>query len=257
MSRRLPGQMNLTLAAFYGEKPRILTDLIQWCQTTIASQIPGSFRPYEIGQVHATVVGLEGKRSGDTILNENSGKPEDGKGMDLARMLADLQTSELLPFRVRIGGFRLSEDYRFKSAGLHPYIRSFGIQSSEIALAIGWPEKDQQFPNTLDSIRRQFNKRGILHKYHKEEDDVDNDFFFVLGKVDPLAESTVTYGALSELIRVQMTGIEPVRIDVRTEDLSLVAYVNDELPLATSIKFSLESAEAHIDDIIDLYQEAT
>lgn len=54
-----------------------------------------------------------------------------------------------------------------------------------------------------------------------------------------------------------MAGIEPIYLDVTRKVLSLVAYVNDELPLASSVQIPLDRAVAEIDRVISLYQEAT
>lgn len=191
ISRRIPGYMNLTLAAYYGEKPEHFAEFICWCQTSVAKQIPRAFRPYELSQVHATIVGLEGIRNDGEIINANYNKLGQPRRMDLKGLLDFLNNTPLLPFRVRIGGFRISDKYSFKSRGQHPYLRSFAVQSSNIVVAMGWPEKEGEFPNTLDNLRRNFNEYNIIHKYHKIDEGFDNDLFFVLGKVDPVATTNV------------------------------------------------------------------
>lgn len=257
MSRRMPGHMNMTLTAFYGEKTKHFTEFIRWYQTTITKKIPRAFQSYELGQIHATIVGLEGIRKDGEVFNTNYDKLGQPRSMNFKGALDFLNTTYLIPFRVRIGGFRIIDDYPFKGRGQHPYLRSFAVQSSNIVAAMGWPEKDGEFPNTLDDLRRNFNKYNIIHKYHKIEEGFDNDLFFVLDKVDPIATTNVKRQAISEIIRVQMAGIEPIYLDVTREVLSIVAYVNDELPLASSIRIPIDKAVTEIDQIIALYHNVT
>jgi hypothetical protein len=257
MSRKIPGYMNLTLAAYYGEKPEHLAELIRWCQTSVAKEVPRAFRPYELGQVHATIVGLEGMRKDAEVFNTNYDKLGQRRSMNLKAALDFLNSTSLFPFRVRIGGFRIGDEYTFTSRGQHPYLRSFTVQSSNIVVAMGWPEKDGGFPNTLGDLRRDFNKYNIIHKYHKIDDAFDNDLFFVLGKVDPVAITDTERQVVSEIIRVQMAAIEPIYLDVTREVLSLVAYVNEELPPASSVQIPISKAVAETAQVIALYQGAT
>jgi hypothetical protein len=202
-------------------------------------------------------VGLEGMRRDEKVLNANYYELGESRIMNLKGLLTFLNNNPILPFRVRIGGFRISDEYSFKSRGQYPYLRSFAVQSSNIVVAMGWPEKDGEFPNKLDELRRDFNKYNIIHKYHKIGEGFDNDLFFVLGKIDLVAITNVERQAVSEIIRVQMAGIEPIYLDVMREVLSLVAYMDDELPLSSSVQIPIDKAIAEIDDVIALYQEAT
>ena len=49
---------------------------------------------------------------------------------------------------------------------------------------MGWPNEDGSYPNSLDLLRRTFREYGISHKWHRTDDEIDNDFFFVLGTID-------------------------------------------------------------------------
>jgi hypothetical protein len=258
--RRIPGQMNLTLAASYGRKPGNFGEFIRWCQAQVAVRIPEGFRPYELTQVHATIVGLDGVRTrGDVVNHSFSRYCKDprikDRRMNLEGLVDYIAATSLFPFEVRIGGFRRGGEYPFKSHGEHPYFRSFAIQKSNLVVAMSWPESEKGFPDTLDHLRRDFNVFNIRHKYHKTDKDVDNDLFFVLGKVDPGAVTNLTREAVSEAIRAQIAGIAPIYITVGCENLSFVAYVSDELPLATSVVFSLEDAQKDISAIKELYRE--
>lgn len=255
MASRIPGRMNLTLAAYYERKPSQLAEFIEWCQTSIANRLSAVFQPYEIGQVHATLIGLEGKRRDGKIYHTNYAKLGSDKKMDLEGLLDFLDRTSLLPLRVRIGGFRLSDRYPFTSLDRHPYWRSFSIQASNKVVAIGWSENEGKFPDTLDRLRRYCNRYHVLHKYHQTSQDIDNDLFFVLGTVKPNIVTKEICEAVSEEIRTKMAEIEPLYLDLDRENLSLVAYLDEKLPLATSVSISLKDAREDIEAIKRLYAE--
>ena len=223
--------MNLTLVAFYGEKPRPLAQFIEACQALVAAQLPRAFRPYALGQVHATIAGLEGLRRGESLLNANYFERGEQRAMDISGLVAFLRTTGRLPFRVRIGGFRPERSYGFKSFARHPYERSFELQASNAAVAIGWPVDGQAFPPALDELRRELNQFNVLHKYHVDARSIDNDLFFVLGK----AGAQVDRAAITDALRVQVADMDPTLIDVGRDSLSLVAYTDPELPTASSV----------------------
>jgi hypothetical protein len=235
--------MNLTLVAFYGEKPRPLAHFIEACQALIAAQLPQAFRPYELGQVHATIAGLEGLWQGESLLNANYLQRGERRAMDIAGLVGFLRTTARLPFGVRIGGFRRERSYGFESFARHPYERSFELQASNAAVAIGWPVAGEAFPPALDELRRELNRFNVLHKYHVDAASIDNDLFFVLGKAAP----QVDRAAISDALRVQVAGMEPALIDVGAQSLSLVAYADPELPSASSLRIPIASIDADSD----------
>src|SRR3974390_1879197 len=102
----LPGKMEVTLVSFYGEKPSEVTQLMIYLQDLLASALSAGFRPYQLEQVHGTIVGLEGRRSGTTILNSVSGLP-----VDPSDLLSFLRNSEFPSIRVRVDGYRHHEQF--------------------------------------------------------------------------------------------------------------------------------------------------
>jgi hypothetical protein len=52
---------NLSLVAFYGKKTPELGSLIQEIQSSIASVVGNKFKSYRLEQIHATLLGLEGR----------------------------------------------------------------------------------------------------------------------------------------------------------------------------------------------------
>jgi hypothetical protein len=64
------GKMDLTLVAYYGEKSSEFSDLIEAVQKKIRESLPpDTFCAYQPQQVHATIIGLEGRRVGGHVIN--------------------------------------------------------------------------------------------------------------------------------------------------------------------------------------------
>jgi len=226
--------MKLTLVAHYGEKAAQWAELIVRYQTALATELRGAFRPYEVSQVHATIIGLEGLPR-DAI----SGDGPTETPWRLEGVAELLNATSALPFQVRIGGYRPDTEYPFESFGRHPFLRSFTVHASGLVVAIGWPEAHGTFSNVLDELRREFNPYGFVHKYHKTAQDIDNDFFFVLGKIDPPAVVDIDIETAAARIRACMADAEPVYVQVAKSDLAVIAYVDEELPAATSQRIRL------------------
>ncbi len=140
--------------------------------------------------------------------------------MDLSGLFLFLQ--EMPPLHIRIGGFASSRVYPFTSRGLHPYTRSFAL-NGPLAVTMGWPVTGQSYPLTLDTLRRKCMRYNVLHKYHRRVDDIDNDFFFVLGRVELERVSEEKAKFVQHNLRKLLSEREPLDILVRAEDLSVVA----------------------------------
>ena len=120
---------NLTLVAFYDSKLDSLVQLVDVLQTSLRSGLGSAFSAYPVEQVHATIVGLEGRRIGEEAFNAKmvqvTGRPS---VMDLRGLFRFMQ--EMTPFHIRIGGFAAQKNYPFSSRGLHPYSPFFCHQWS-------------------------------------------------------------------------------------------------------------------------------
>lgn len=174
--------------------------------------------------------------------------------MDFAAVVRLLRGKTLLPLTIRIGGYGDGEPYPFTSRALHPYLRSFSLQG-QIAVAMGWPFDGRRCPMVLDRLRRRFNEAGVLHKYHAGADDVDNDFFFVLGRVDRAGLHDHAIQSAQEHMRAYLAGRAPLVLAVGEEHLSIAAYVDEKLPPATTYPYALALAEKKLDEIASLYPE--
>jgi hypothetical protein len=247
--------MDLTLVAFYGPKPDPLADLVRTLQAALRSLLGPAFSAYAIEQVHGTVVGLEGWRVGPDVLNAKLSRAR-GRPcpMDLAGLLRYLGVTPRLPLRIRVGGFQQAKGYPFTSRGLHPWVRSFALRGP-VAVAMGWPAKGDWYPMSLDQLRRECTEYGVLHKYHEEPTDIDNDFFFVLGRVERDAIPREKADAAENALREMLSKLGPLDIEMGTRDLSVVAYLDTQLPMASSRRYPLPMALAGVEELTSLYRE--
>jgi hypothetical protein len=252
--------VQVTLVGYYGPKPGELSELIRGCKDKVAGRLLSRFHPYDIEQVHATVIGLEGDRVGEGTLNRNFLElRQQRRPMNFEEFLVSLKSSAKLPMQIRIGGFRPHEKYPFTSRGQHPYFRSFSVRG-EIAVAMGWPikkepQKEDEYPESLHELRLELQQANVLHKYHGHPvDDKDNDFFFVLGRVDREHISDMVIQELEESLRAYLAGLRPIFVPLSKERLSVVGYLDPQLPRATSVPFSLTDERLDAARILQLYE---
>ena len=242
----------LTLVVGYGSKPRAFEALIADLQKQLGSQLGSAFRPYALSQVHSTIVGLEGIREADQILNVNFMRlRHERRAMALGRALAVLD-GQALPLRIRIGGFAAARKYPFTSRGRHPYARSFSLQGSQ-AVVIGWPVSGTGFPLALDDLRRCFARdANVLHKYHGSVSDIDNDFFFVLGTIDESRVDQASRARIELDVRDRLANREPLIVAWEREHVSVVVYTDPLLPLSSSRAFRLDDALHRLEQLREL-----
>jgi hypothetical protein len=228
-----------TLVALYGPKPPAFEQLIARCGQAIGR----SFSPCGIDQIHATIVGLERTSALDN-LNFHRHRNQTA-AMDLPGFLNHLRNSPLLPFRVQIGGFA-DRDYPFSSRGSRPYRRSFSIQGDK-AVVMGWPIQDRLYPDTLHTLRQAAQPYNILHAYHRDPSDFDNDFYFRIGFVDRTAPGP------EQDVREILAGADPVILEVTASDLCVASYIDDALPRESTIAWPID--DARLSDASLLYAQ--
>lgn len=245
--------MQVTLVAYYGTKPPAIEALVQSLQEELIHQLGAAFEPYKVEQVHATVIGLEAYREGAEILNLNFQELRgERRPMNLPDILRFLDTTQRLPFKVQIGGFSPAIAYPFTSRGEHPYYRSFSLQGS-IAVAMGWPVCEERYLWRLDALRKCFNDFNVLHKYHRIDNDLDNDFFFVLGRVERNLITEDQIQDTQDAMREKLATREPVLVSVGREVLSFALYEAPQLPLGSTTLIPLTSARAEFMRILKAY----
>ena len=172
----------------------------------------------------------------NTIINKNfQALRGELRPMDVDNAVKFIRTTSMMPMRIRVGGFNERTDYGFKSFGVHPYHRSFSIQGG-IAVIMGWPVTNSgTHCMSLHQLRYQFQRHNILHKYHKTDGDIDNDLYFVVGRVSSNIVNTALKRQGEERLRAYLASIEPITIPLTHEDISIVCYSSDLLPQNTSV----------------------
>ena len=249
-----PGKMDVTLVAYYGDKPLLIETLIKGAINELSDALGSEFIPYTLQQVHGTIIGLEGARVDNYIINTNYvEKRNELRSVDLNAALQVLMDESLLPFNITIGGFVDGGQYSFTSRNLAPYFRSFSIQGA-YAVAMGWPYINGEYSKSIDKLRRAFNQANILHKYHSTPDTEDNDFFFVLGSIVNEDIDQIQLEEAQVRLRSFLAAHEGVRVPITRDKLRVVAYVDPKLPLETSCSYTLDEAQDKIDEIRSLYR---
>ena len=254
----LPG---VSLVAFYGKKPRELEQLILRLQRQLRSHFATDFIPYELAQVHATIIGCEGLLTTAGIINKwfyqlrNETRYFDGAGF-----IDYWQMTKSLPVSIRFGGYQKDQDYQFLSREQHPRDRSFQLQPSIsnqepvwLPVVMGWSWHQAQITNSLNSIRCQAQKFNCLHKYHRTTQDIDNDFYLRLGtikqKLTPELK-TLKQQQISYYLQQQPAII----VSLKRTDLQLVKYQELDLNPATTQVYSFTKLKNNSQLILDLYR---
>ncbi len=239
--------MQVSLVSPYGPKDRQTARYLDACLEELSSLLGDAFCPYALEQVHGTIIGLEGRRHGQVVLNANSQRP-----MNAAALLAFLRQSHNPELRVQIGGFCADADYGFASRGQHPYLRAFSVQK-RAAVTIGWPVRDGGYPLALDALRRRLNTFNIAHNLHTGESDIDNDFYMVLGHVageEPRGEAA---RRVESRMREFLSASEPLTLDVSRQNLSIVVYTDPMLPPANTRVISIDDPNLTPQSLLELY----
>lgn len=227
-----------TLIALYGDKSPELEDFVAQYQGMAAAALGEAFRPYEVEQVHVTILGLE--HQPDAPGENANFRQHRGQSMtmDIPGFLVSLRKSAALPFQVKIGGFG-ELDRPFLSRGASPYERSFSIQGDK-AVVMGWPwrassgARAEEYPQTLDNIRRSAQGFGILHAYHRLVVDMDNDLYFRIGLIERSAVGDQAVVGLERQVRRVMSSHHPLMLRIGINDLSVAAYEDERLPLGST-----------------------
>jgi hypothetical protein len=245
----------MTIVALYGEKSGDFAELITCCQDLVRSVLGDGFRPYDSPQIHATIFGLE-RNIPSALYNANFSRY---RGCDLVMnldgILDYLRCCSHFPLQIQIGGFG-KRDYPFVSRQAGPYQRSFSIQGDKVVM-MGWPIRGKPFPRppgtpsalvqeaklyplTLELIRLTAQAYGVLHAYHREPADLDNDLFFRIGLLnDQPSLSEQVRGTLEAEARRFLSSQRPLLLDIQLEQVSVALYQEDTLPGSSTRLWSL------------------
>ncbi|MEM9506866.1 MAG: hypothetical protein AAGA16_04165 [Cyanobacteria bacterium P01_E01_bin.35] len=230
---------NLSLVAFYGHKPQPLINLIQKLQESIAnhSLVQKKFIPYQLEQVHATIIGCEGVAAESGIISHwFHHKRQEDRYINFAGLINYLNYQIDFPLRIHFGGYQPDQEYNFRSREQHLYLRSFLLQESAsqiIPVLIGWTWRGDRISLAIDNLRRSLQQFNLLHKYHGIPDAVDNDFYLRLGKITTSLTSTAIAEIATDM-RNFLAGSPAVEITVSQKDLAFAQYQDLLLTPATT-----------------------
>lgn len=243
--------MQATLVSHYGPKSEKLASHLKCIQDELTAVLSPAFTPYVMEQIHATIIGLEGRRRNGQIKNANFHHlRQESRYVDPYQLLSFLRSPAVPSFDVQIAGYVKSSNYEFLSQYKHPYLRSFSIQGN-IAVAMGWPSDRS---SVIDEFRHTFNQINALHKWHKTDSDIDNDFFFVLGRVNRESISDAAIAKTEEKIRQMMANSDPITVNVDHSTLSIVCYSDTQLPLSTSHVHTIDDHTFTADEFLQCYE---
>ncbi|MCC0176441.1 hypothetical protein I4641_05545 [Waterburya agarophytonicola K14] len=236
----IPSIPNVSLVAFYGHKSPQLKELIQQLQREITSSLGGdSFIPYQLEQVHATVIGCEGLKTQSGVINKwFCDRRQETRYIDFPGLINYLQHQVDLPLTIRFGGYDRDGEYNYFSRNEHLYYRSFQLQPAKegvIPILIGWSWQDNRVTLGIDKLRRNFQQFNLLHKYHETTDAIDNDFYLRLGTINCQSRDSEIQ-AIANNIRSLLETQSPLSIPVKKNNLAFARYQDLSLtPTTTKI----------------------
>ena len=228
---------NVSLVAFYGDKPIELINLIKRLQRKLDDDklLEDKFIPYQIEQVHATIIGCEGLRNSQGIISqwlfERRGEEKYINFADLTNYLQQLDLS----LTIRFGGYDRDRDYNFLSRDRSLYDRSFQLLPADdltIPVLIGWSWQNNSVTLAIDKLRRSFQQFNLLHKYHATTEAIDNDFYLRLGTIN--AQLSVEEIKAIALEICELLAVSAVSIPLVSKDLAFVRYQDLQLTPSTT-----------------------
>lgn len=239
--------INVSLVAFYGDKPLGLRSLIERLHIYLATHqlLQDKFIPYQIEQVHGTIIGCEGLKTQQGIISKwYKERRQETKYIDFD-LVNYLRHQVDLPINIRFGGYDRNFNYNFLSRNQHLYNRSFQLQSAvhnTIPVVIGWSWENERVTSAMDNLRRQFQQFNLLHKYHGTPDAVDNDFYLRLGTIKAQLSPAEIDSIAAEIRNLLKTS--PISIPVNLNNLAVVKYQDLQLTPATTKVLPVEKITA-------------
>jgi hypothetical protein len=220
------GRRFVSALALYGPKAGPVRDFLAGVQALIAEHADGGFRPYSLDQIHATLIALDGARDPATgrIVNayflQHAGLAVE---MDLPLVMRILEAHFADPLAVRIGG-------HLPGRGAGPYERAFTVRPGALVL-VGSPVTALcGGGRPLDKLRRDMNAANVLHKYHRRDDDVDDDFYLVVGHHAGVPADVL--GRAAAAVREKLAA-GPLELAIGLRDVMIVA--SDSATMAPAV----------------------
>ena len=228
---------NVSLVAFYGNKPIELINLIRKLQEQLGNHklFKDKFIPYQMRQVHATIIGCEGLRNSQGVVSQwFKQRRGEEKYINFADLTNYLQQQLDLPLTIRFGGYERQKNYNFLSRDRPLYERSFQLQPAgdlTIPILIGWSWQNN-VTLAIDKLRRSFQRFNLLHKYHVTTEAIDNDFYLRLGTINARLSAKEIKAIANEIC--DLLAASTVSIPLRSKDIAFVRYRDLQLTPATT-----------------------
>jgi hypothetical protein len=247
----------ISLVAYYGKKPLALQQLILELQQLLQETFAANFIPYQLEQIHATILGCEGIKTEKGIVNwwfyflRNETKYINYPG------LFDYFFQEnILPVNIYFGGYQPQINYQFLSRNQHPSDRSFQLQvagkNTFIPVVMGWSMDNNIIATQIEQIRRDLQQFNCLHKYHQSPQDLDNDFYLRLGTITGNFTSDLMVKS-QQKINGYLQNATQSNISLSQADLAFVKYQDLTLPITTTEIYALSYLNENRELIQQLY----
>lgn len=247
----------LSIVSYYGEKPNEFAELIGEVQRVISMKLSNAFVSYSLGQIHGTIVSLE-RLDNSGFINKNFAQLRNMYlEMDYEGLLNYFKGTKPFQLEIQIGRFEPGS-YGFQSRGKDAYTRSFSIQGS-LANVIGWPtlgaksSSNFRLSTVLGKIRKDVEQFNVLHSYHLSDTDLDNDFYFRVGIVDANSVDLSQRVEVEEDVRKLLSKHIPVMLTLKPENIFVAFYIDQRLPLSSTLAWSLSDPAVDSDFIRKQY----
>ena len=258
----------VSLVAFYGLKDSVwlrdYQDRLKRDLTHRLSDYPGLVRPQATAWVHATISGLEASKDpAGEIVTANMKSRTHNTGEAVRPFLVDefLQFVRSAPtIRVRFGDC-VPQDVNPHDKHRRPWERSFEVREDGLAVLMGWPigRNGRPFASDLHDLRIALQKFGVVHKYHLEEGNIDNDVFMVIAALEYpmwMRLSEQERGSIRVILEQfqeearELLEHKPFDADLPPKDMWVVKYRRTTLE---EVVFAKRVTELTADEVRSLY----
>jgi hypothetical protein len=249
----------VSLVAYFYNKPTELQQLILDLQQHLQMSFANNFIPYNLKQVHATIIGCEGIKTEKGIINQwFYTLRNEVRYIDYYGLFDYFLKGNILPLDIYFGGYKPKINYQFLSRNQHPSDRSFQLQvlgkNTFIPVLMGWSMENNVITTKIEQIRRDLQQFNYLHKYHQSSQDIDNDFYLRLGTITGNFTSDFIIN-IQQKINYYLQNATKNKISLDRANLDLVKYQDSTLPIATTEIYSLSYLKENRDLIQHLIQQ--
>jgi hypothetical protein len=257
--------LELTMVAFHGTpKPEPLTRLLADVRSALGSMLTGPasrcFESYAMPQIHATLIGMEADVVGGHLygrwLRKNRQESREISIDRAHRVISELMAAGGPLFTIRFGGFpecfcTCRTEHRnatgdwpcasapqelgmFHSCDRTPFEGSFYALAPGPIMITGWPiarwDEPASFTHGLYQFRKSLEPAGFGDKYHYDTRHQNahwknDDCFMRIGTFRE-AVPLETLSAIQHALRMFLSNMKPVVVDITPADVSIVWYAN-------------------------------